>query len=207
MRIHFTIAIILALASSGCRSVIRGRPTPLPIGLATTLETQNLSGQLKQIQCDIIKYDKKSCEKQNNESCEKQKKQYRNKVIEAYIFLIDKSFNEYELDLRSQGIWSGVTADWVNLAIGLASTTMGSASTKSILTSINTSLTAGKTAFDKQTLFEKSNWVADHSGGTWSQMRSELAEGKPHGEILALASGWHRNHPQRLLSLPGSSMH
>lgn len=79
----------------------------------------------------------------------------RNDIVDARIRAYDIKYSEFEDDLFSFGIGTGVGTDWATLAISGLTAVTGGASTKAALGAANTAIIGAKGALDKRLLLEK----------------------------------------------------
>lgn len=79
----------------------------------------------------------------------------RNDIVHARIRAYDIKYSEFEADLFSFGIGTGVGTDWATLAISGLTAVTGGASTKAALGAANTAIIGAKGALDKRLLLEK----------------------------------------------------
>lgn len=73
----------------------------------------------------------------------------RNQIIEDLIFLIDVNYNSFERRLNADRTYSNLAADLVSIGVTSASTLVGAAETKTILSAVATGITGGRASVDK----------------------------------------------------------
>jgi hypothetical protein len=132
---------VLAIAATGCNT-LRGFPAPpQTTDVAAPAPGWQLGPQAVQAY--------------NAASSPDEKKALRNEIIDARMAAIDVRFGDYERALYQEGIGSGLGTDWVELALGAATTVVGAASTKTALGAATTAVVGGQASFDKRALFDK----------------------------------------------------
>jgi len=85
----------------------------------------------------------------------KTRRQYRDEVVNGRLTAIDIQFNLFQEQLYEQGIGAGILTDWLVLALGGATTVIGTAVTKAALGAAITGVTGAKVAFDKHVYFNQ----------------------------------------------------
>ena len=135
---------LLALAAlGGCAAALQGFPD----------RSNNPKGDLESLK-PYLSPDKVS--EYVNATNSADRLQLRNDIVNARIHAIDLKFGQFEEELYQQGIGIGVGTDWIVLALGGATATVGGETTKAALGAISSGVVGAKASFDKHALFERS---------------------------------------------------
>lgn len=83
------------------------------------------------------------------------KKEIRNDFINARIYFIDQSFEDYQHDLAREGVILDIGADWSQVALSLAAGVVPLAATKTVLSTVSGGIGSAKGSVDKNLFYKK----------------------------------------------------
>ena len=137
------IGLVALVALSGCTAALRGFPERVAHPM---VELESLRPYLSVAKVDeyLAATDPRT------------RLRLRNDIVEARIHATNLHFGLFEQELYRQGIGIGVGTDWVVLALGCVTATVGGEATKAALGAVSSGITGAKASFDRHAMFERS---------------------------------------------------
>jgi len=133
--------LLFSVMITGCSTVFSGSPER-PVDIQQELASINFAFDAT----EITKY---------RTSTGVEKRALRDEITDARIRAYDIKFGEFEEELYSFGIGSGIGTDWTLLTISALTAVVGGAQTKAAFGAANTAIVGAKGSIDKQLLLEK----------------------------------------------------
>jgi len=130
------VGCILSLCLVGCTGIRATKPALIS---ATRLPSFNYTGS-RATNYYLAVY---------NNAAPTEKVKVRNAILNDLMTVIDFNYHEFEVQLRSEKVLKNTTADIVTLGLTAASTAVGGAEAKTILSAIATGVVGANTALDK----------------------------------------------------------